>query len=209
MSSQAPVSDQSDKSLYDHEVYLHTPTNVNEAHAQEYTGLNDRIAVFLTRNVGSMPMAYAFVVLACIGLLAILGWLSPLVALLVAWLSQTMIQLVMLPILLVAQNVLSRHSEIQADEQFSTTQKVYHDIEQIAQHLSAQDAELLRHRALLGECKEASLALHAQMEELTRIIAMYEHGKWFVTDMQERIDKLIALVDAQKGRNDPHTKGGQ
>ncbi len=37
-----------------------------------------------------------------------------------------------------------RKSELQADEAFKTTMKTYHDIEEIMQHLSAQDAELLK-----------------------------------------------------------------
>jgi NADH pyrophosphatase NudC (nudix superfamily) len=46
-------------------------------------------------------------------------------------------------------SVLSRHVKLQADEQFNTTMSTYHDIEQIMQHLSAQDAELLRHAKML------------------------------------------------------------
>src|SRR6266516_7901111 len=96
-----------------------------------------------------MWTAYTFVVLAIIGLFAILGLLSPIVALLVAWTSQTLIQLVLLPIIMVGQNVLGRKTELQADEQFRTTMSTYHDIEQIMLHLSAQDAELLRHSKML------------------------------------------------------------
>ncbi len=96
-----------------------------------------------------MWTAYTFVVLAIIGLFAILGLLSPIVALLVAWPSHTLIQLVLLPIIMVGQNVLGRKTELQADEQFRTTMSTYHDIEQIMLHLSAQDAELLRQAKML------------------------------------------------------------
>jgi len=57
--------------------------------------------------------------------------------------------LVFLPIILVSQNVLGRKLELQADERFCTTMNTYHDIEQVMKHLSAQDAELLRHAQLL------------------------------------------------------------
>jgi flagellar biosynthesis chaperone FliJ len=50
---------------------------------------------------------------------------------------------------MISQNVLGRKTELQADEQFSTTMSTYHDIEQVMKHLSAQDAELLRHAQLL------------------------------------------------------------
>ncbi len=130
-------------SLFKHEVHTHKPVNINEVHAQEQS-FNDRIAVFLTRTVGSMPTAYSFVVLALIGLFAILGLLPPIIALLVAWISQTFIQLVLLPVIMVGQNVINRKQELQADEQFNTTQKTYHDIEQIVAHLNAQDEAILQ-----------------------------------------------------------------
>jgi uncharacterized membrane protein len=114
-----------------HTPHLHHPTNINTTQAQELTGINARIAVILTRRVGSMPTAYSFVVLACIGLLAILGVLSPIVAVLIAWLSQTFIQLVLLPVIMVGQNVLNRKTELQADEEYERTRKIYADAETI------------------------------------------------------------------------------
>ena len=137
--------------LFHHEPHQHQPRNVNLLHEAEKraAGINTRIAVGLTKGVGTMWTAYTFVVLAVIGLFAILGLLSPIVSLLVAWTSQTLIQLVLLPIIMVGQNVLGRKTELQADEQFHTTMSTYHDIEQIMQHLSAQDAELLRHAKML------------------------------------------------------------
>jgi len=137
--------------LFHHEPHQHQPRNVNLLHEAEKAaaGINTRIAVGLTKSVGTMWTAYTFVVLAIIGLFAILGLLSPIVALLVAWTSQTLIQLILLPIIMVGQNVLGRKTELQADEQFRTTMSTYHDIEQIMQHLSAQDAELLRQAKML------------------------------------------------------------
>jgi hypothetical protein len=137
--------------LFEQTIHPHIPRNVNALHQAEQAaaGFNTRFAVGLTQRVGTMWTAYTFAVLAIIGLFAILGVLTPVVALLVAWVSQTFIQLVLLPIIMVGQNVLGRKSELQADEQFNTTQKSYHDIEQIMQHLSAQDDELLRHTKML------------------------------------------------------------
>ena len=67
-----------------------------------------------------MWTAYTFMALAVVGLMAILGLLSPIVALLVVWISQTFLQLTLLPIIMVGQNVLGRKSELQAEEQFNT-----------------------------------------------------------------------------------------
>lgn len=142
--------------LFHHEPRQHQPRNVNELHKAERAsgGLNERIAIWLTNSVGTMWTAYAFALIAIIGLFAILGVFSTTVALLVAWASQTFIQLTLLPVIMVGQNVLGRKAELQADEQFHTTMSTYHDIEQIMQHLSAQDAELLRHAKLLEHLLE-------------------------------------------------------
>lgn len=62
-------------------------------------------------------------------------------------------------VIMVGQGVLSRKQEIQADEQFATTQKSFHDIEQIMQHLDAQDKELLRQSKLIEEQGQLILQL--------------------------------------------------
>ncbi len=137
--------------LFDHEHRQYEPRNVNRVHKaeQQAAGLNTRIAVGLTKRVGTMWTAYTFAALAIVGLMAIVGVLSPIVALLVVWISQTFLQLTLLPIIMVGQNVLGRKAELQADEQFNTTMTSYNDIEQIMRHLTAQDAELLRHTRML------------------------------------------------------------
>lgn len=129
--------------LYERVFHPHTPANINIVHQFEMQDFNSKVAVFLTKNVGSMWMAYTFVCLALIGLLGILNILNPITVLLVSWLSQTFIQLVLLPVIMVGQNVLNRKQELQSDEMFQTTQHSFHDIEQIMQHLDAQDAKIL------------------------------------------------------------------
>jgi len=144
--------------LFHHEPHRHQPRNANLLHKAELeaAGANTKIAITLTKTVGSMWTAYTFVLLAVVGLFAILGWFPAIVVLLVAWTSQTLIQLVLLPVIMVGQNVLGRKAEIQADEQFNTTMSTYHDIEQIMQHLCAQDEELLRHARMLTHLVEKS-----------------------------------------------------
>ena len=88
-----------------------------------------------------MWAAYSFMVLAIVGFFAIIGVLPPTVALLVAWASQTFIQLVMLPVIMVGQNVLGRKAELQSDEMFATSQHSFSDIVQIMEHLDVQDQE--------------------------------------------------------------------
>ncbi len=136
--------------LFHHEPHQHQPRNVNEVHAAERLSFNDRVAVWVSANVGTMICAYIF---AFIGVASLVGVLTnnTLLALVSGSLSSYFLQLVLLPIIMVGQNVQSRHSELQADEAFNTTMSTYHDIEQIMQHLSAQDSELLRHAKMLEE----------------------------------------------------------
>jgi hypothetical protein len=147
---------QSSQTLFEHKPHPHKPKNVNQLHKNEYStaGFNMRVAVAITRGVSSMFTAYSFALLAIIGLLAIFGILPPLVAVLVVWLSQTFLQLCFLPILSVGQSVLSRHSEIMAEEQFHTTERSYHHLEEIIEHLNLQDAELLKQTTMLVQLLE-------------------------------------------------------
>ncbi|HEY7126660.1 MAG TPA: hypothetical protein VH540_22170 [Ktedonobacterales bacterium] len=149
--------------LFHHEPRPHQPQNVNEVHAAERLGLNDRIAVWISKNVGTMICAYVF---AGIGIASLVGALTgnPLLAATFGALSSYFLQLVLLPIIMVGQNVQSRHSELQADEMFRTTVSVFHDIEQVMQHLSAQDAELLRHAKMLIHLMEKNGISLQQLE---------------------------------------------
>lgn len=135
--------------LHVHSAKPHTVQNANVVQAAERQDINSRVAVWLTSHVGTMLTAYVFMVLAFIGLFGVLNVLPPIAYVLIAWLSQTFIQLVLLPIIMVGQNVLNRKSEIQADEQFHIVQNTEHDEEQNIQHLGKQDHELLKQTRLL------------------------------------------------------------
>ena len=131
-------------SLYQHKPHPHQPRNVNQTHAREnLQRFNTRLAVLLTKSTGTMWTAYLFAILGVIGLLGLLNLLNPFVFLLTTWLSQQFLQLVLLPVIMVGQNVLSKHSELQADEAFQTTMHTFHDTEQMIEHLNAQDRQII------------------------------------------------------------------
>ena len=134
-------------SLYEHVPHPHQPHNVNCLIEAEHAvaGFNDRLAVWITQGLGSMACAYLFALLALIGFP---GWHST-PQQYVQWVSQTFIQLTALSVLAVGQSILSRHAELMAEEQYQTTIKSYHDLEQIVAHLKAQDAELLKQTMML------------------------------------------------------------
>jgi DNA integrity scanning protein DisA with diadenylate cyclase activity len=102
----------------------------------EHLGINGKIAVILTTAVGTMWCAYAFAALALIVLpQAIQGGLLTLIQ----WLSQTFIQLVMLSVIMVGQNVLSRASDKRADMTYKDAEATFHESKQIQAHLMEQD----------------------------------------------------------------------
>ncbi len=106
----------------------------------EHVGANGRIALVLTTVVGTMWCAYAFAVLALIALPAALG--SGNLQTVVSWVSQTFIQLVMLSVIMVGQNILSRASDKRADMTYQDAEATFHEAQQIQAHLKAQDDAL-------------------------------------------------------------------
>lgn len=94
---------------------------------------NNSLAVKITNGVGTMWTAYLFTILALVSLPAVLtgvfpslrhffpGWLlsTSLIAL-IAWVAQTFFQLVLLPIIMVGQNVIQGHQEAKAETDHQT-----------------------------------------------------------------------------------------
>jgi hypothetical protein len=114
--------------------------------------LNGRIALVITKGVGTMWCAYAFTVLA---LIALPPAISGGILTTIQWLSQTFIQLVMLSVIMVGQNLLSAASDKRAEDTWKDADATFHTATQIQEHLAAQDAQL-----------------EAQSERLTQITAM-------------------------------------
>src|SRR2546423_15095202 len=61
------------------------------------------------------------------------------------------VQLLLMPLIMVGQNIQARHSELRADEEYQTTLTSYHDLELILRHLDAQDKELLRQSKMIED----------------------------------------------------------
>ncbi len=103
----------------------------------EHVGFNGKIALALTTIVGTMWCAYAFAVLALVALPSAIS--QGTVLALVSWLSQTFIQLVMLSVIMVGQNILSRASDKRAEMTYQDADATFHESEQIQSHLLEQD----------------------------------------------------------------------
>lgn len=143
--------------LYRHIPHPHKPRNIIEAHKEErakgglYKRFNEKSAVLLTRIFQTMGLFWTLnlFLLIWMGGNSIGIWHfdpMPFPLLLFLW---NIPQLPLLPLLAIGQGILGRRQELQAEEQFNTTMKTYHDIEQVMQHLAAQDEELLKQTKIL------------------------------------------------------------
>ena len=108
----------------------HEPKLVRRAQAHEAvhgTGpvgrFNTRVALGITLAVGSMWCAYAFAALALISLPAALSTGSAIV--IVGWIAQTFLQLVLLPIIIVGQNVQAAATEARAEADHETLTAIH------------------------------------------------------------------------------------
>jgi uncharacterized membrane protein len=113
--------------------------NVNKEHKESLSAL-DKVAIFITGIVGTMWCAIAFTLLALISLpQAINGG----VATTISWIAQTFLQLVLLSIIMVGQNLQSRHSELRADADYETNVEAKKDIENLTKRLDAIETQKL------------------------------------------------------------------
>jgi hypothetical protein len=113
-----------------------SPSEIRRA-LKDVDGFNAKVAVIITKGVGSMVCAYLFSLIALTSLPAILieaGVLTksdvpsfltkPGLILIVAWVAQTFIQLVLLSIIMVGQDVQSIASEARAENTFKDAQAI-------------------------------------------------------------------------------------
>ncbi|MEP6987163.1 MAG: hypothetical protein ABI970_16270, partial [Chloroflexota bacterium] len=79
---------------------------------------NSRLAVLITKSVGSMWCAYLFTLIALVSLPAAIRSHDPII--IVSWIAQTFLQLALLPIIIVGQNVLAAASDARAEGDHET-----------------------------------------------------------------------------------------
>ena len=79
---------------------------------------NTWVAVKITKSVGSMWCAYVFALIAIISLPAAIRSGDPII--IVSWIAQTFLQLVLLPIIIVGQNVQAEASDARAESDHET-----------------------------------------------------------------------------------------
>ena len=91
-----------------------------------------------------MWAAYAFAALALISLPAAINTGD--VRVIVDWVAQTFLQLVLVSVIIVGQNQQTARAEMRAEATYNDATALLHEVQQLQQHLTHQDAELQRLR---------------------------------------------------------------
>ena len=110
--------------------------------------LNAKIGLKITLIVGTMWCAYLFTLLALVS--APSAFKSGNTIIIVAWIAQTFLQLVLLPIIIVGQNVQATAADARSQATYDDAAAILDEARQIQQHLTAQDNELSRLVAALS-----------------------------------------------------------
>jgi len=122
--------------------------NVNAKHRASFNAL-DKLAFFITTRVGTM----GFFLIIFIWTFLWLGWnvyapqtlrFDPYPAFVLWLFISNMIQLFLLPLLIVGQNLQSRHAEMRAEADFEVNIKAEREIETILHHLEHQNELILK-----------------------------------------------------------------
>jgi hypothetical protein len=102
--------------------------------------LNSKLALVITLGVGSMWCAYLFTLIALVSFPSAIATGDKIV--IVGWVAQTFIQLVLLPVIIVGQNLQAAASDKRSEKTYNDAEAVLHEALQIQAHLAAQDAHL-------------------------------------------------------------------
>ena len=122
--------------------------NINKHHRKKLKRM-DKAALWITENVGSM----GFFIIIFLWTFIWLGWntLAPVqlrfdpFPAFVLWLFiSNMIQILLMPLIMIGQNLQSRHSELRAEQDFAINKKAETEIETILMHLENQNDLILQ-----------------------------------------------------------------
>ena len=125
------------------------PVRVSDLFPRETTvsRFNTRVALLVTRVVGSMWCAYAF---ALFDLISLPDAIRAGTAAIVSWVAQTFLQLVLLSVIMVGQNVQAAAADKRAEATYDDASAALHELAHVQGHLAAQDEVLTKIAARLG-----------------------------------------------------------
>lgn len=107
--------------------------NINTQHSASLS-TTEYVALYITNKVGTFQCAIIF---AIIGIMGVYGAMTNnlQMTLIIGSISGYFLQLVLLPLILLGQNLQSRHSEMRAEEDFEINIKAEQEIEEINRKL--------------------------------------------------------------------------
>lgn len=115
------------------------PQHAGHKHAKSLS-LNDKIAVFICKWVGTMYAAYLFTIIAFIALPQAIE--SHSLTVLINWFSGNWMQFVLLPIIIVGQDLAARLVNHMIEESFKNSKLIYKDNEALLQ-MSSEIRQLI------------------------------------------------------------------
>lgn len=122
--------------------------NINEHHKEKLSAIN-KLALWITNHVGSM--GFFFIIFCWTAIWLSWNTLAPAnlrfdpYPAFVLWLFiSNMIQIFLMPLIMVGQNLQSKHSELRAEQDFSINKKAETEIETILMHLENQNELILK-----------------------------------------------------------------
>lgn len=114
---------------------------VAEVHGTSFMGrVNAALGLRITVIVGTMWAAYVFGAIALISLPSNIHSTQTLIL----WISSSFLQLVLLPIIIVGQNIQARAADKRSEATYNDAVAVLEEAKQIQSHLAAQDAAISR-----------------------------------------------------------------
>ena len=99
---------------------------------------NSKLGLRITLSVGTMWAAYAFTALALVSVYT--AFSSGNLVTIVGWIAQTFLQLVLLPIIIVGQNIQAVAADARSNATYKDATAILAEAKQIQLHLAAQDA---------------------------------------------------------------------
>ena len=103
---------------------------------------NTKVGLRITLLVGTMLCGYIFAGIALISLPSAVS--SHNLTIIVAWVSSNFLQLVLLPIIIVGQNIQAKAADARAEATYKDADAVLHEAIEIQKHLEAQDRAIER-----------------------------------------------------------------
>lgn len=112
---------------------------------------NTKVGLKITLIVGTMWSAYLFTLLALVSAPSAFKTGDRII--IIAWIAQTFLQLVLLPIIIVGQNVQAAAADSRSQATYDDASAVLEEAKQIQAHLLAQDAAIQKILSSLAATK--------------------------------------------------------